>query len=161
MSSKGGRKCPYKECYLPNNNKKYLYQFVYLLVSGLYLLVDENEFTFFAILMFTAPILLDLVSTELDGKLYRFFSGLYITINTALAVFSFAGMFGLFVDVGNAFAITEKAMLLANASCPKKFLLIPLTIDLFIPLMMYHACPSKNNRLIIECAREQRKVGSA
>jgi hypothetical protein len=123
--------------------------------------VDETEFTFFAILMFTVPVLLDLVSTELDGKLYIGISKIYITINTCLAIFSFAGMFGFFVDMGNVFAVAEKSMIFPGSSFSKKYLLLPLAVDVLIPVMMYHACPSKKTKRIIEHGHDQRKVGSA
>ena len=160
MSGKGGRRCPYKECYLPDNNAKYWIQMAYLLVSGLYLVMDEKAFTFFSILMFTAPILLDLASTTLNGRAYNFIYKAYIFMNAAIAVFCLSGMFGFFVDAGGSFSVKEGSMILEGVNIPKKWFLWPLVAELFIPIMMYNACPTKKTREIIEYGREQRKAGS-
>lgn len=160
MSGKGGKKCPYGECYLPDNNNKYWLQLAYLSISVLILIKDETAFTFFSLLMFTAPILLDLTSTKLNGKVYNVLNKIYILLNSVIAVFCFSGMFGLFVDNGTAFALSEGTILSAEMSMEKRYLLIPLVLDLIIPIIMHNACPSKNSKEIIEIVRQQGKVGN-
>lgn len=155
--SKGGRKCPYKECYLPDNNNKYWVQLVYLIISVAILIKNEKEFTFFSLLMFTAPILMDLTSTRFEGKLYNAIGNGYIILNTVIAVFCLLGMFGLFVDNGSTFSVDESAMVFAGAQMEKKTLLWPMVLDLLIPTVMYNACPSKRAKKILE--KQQRKVG--
>lgn len=132
----------------------------YLLVSGLYLIIDETEFTFFAILMFTAPILLDLTSTTLNGVAYDAIRKVYIVMNAAIVVFCFTGMFGFFIDMGNSFSVKETSMFLSGMSIPKKWFLWPLGAELVIPIIMYNACPTKKTKKIIEYGRERRKAGN-
>lgn len=160
MSGKKARKCPFEECYLPDNNVKYIIQAVYLLVSCIFLIKDSSEFTFFSVLMFVAPILLDLVYTKFDGKLYAYISRFYITINTAIAVFCFTGMCGFFVDKGTSFAIHSSSMIWPGVSFAKRVLLVPMIIDLLIPVMMHRACPCKKTKEFVEFGREHRKAGS-
>lgn len=151
------RKCPYEECYLPDNNTKYLIQFAYLFASGLFLIKDSKEFTFFSVLMFVAPILLDLVYTRFKGKLYTIINWIYIALNSCIAVFCFAGMFGFFVDNCDSFAIADSAMVFSGLTFGKKLLLIPMVVDLLIPIMMHRACPSKKTKEMVEFGREHRK----
>lgn len=160
MNKKRDRKCPFDECYLPDNNSKYTIQLLYLMVSGLFLIKDSKEFTFFSILMFVAPILLDLVYTTLKGKAYNVISKIYIGFNSLIVVFCVVGMYGVFVDKGSTFAVSDTVMIYPGLSFDKKFLLIPMAVDLFIPIMMHRACPSKKTKQMVEYGRERRKAGN-
>lgn len=160
MCNNSKQNCPYEECYLPDNNVKYIIQFVYLIASGLFLIKKSEEFTFFSVFLFIAPILLDLVYTRFRGKLYTTINWFYIIINASIALFCFAGMFGFFVDGGEFFAVSGEAMVCAGKMFKKKCLLIPMTIDLLVPVMMHRACPSKKTKEMVEFGREHRKAGS-
>ena len=155
------RKCPYNECYLPNNNIKYIIQLVYLAASALFLIKDCKEFTFFSVLMFIAPIILDLAYTTFKGKLYTTISYFFLFINSCIALFCFAGMFGFFVDNEVAFAINNNSMLWPGTIIDKKLLLIPMFVNLMIPMMMHKACPTKKTKAMVEFGREHRKVGNS
>lgn len=159
MSDKGNRKCPYIKCYLPDDNKKYIVQFGYLALSIVFLIKDSAEFTFFSILMFTAPILIDLISTDLKGKIFNSIKNLYILVNGGFVVFCIAGLGGFFIDDVNNFSIIKSAMILPGASFDKKYLLIPMVFDLLIPITMFYACPSKKMKETIKQGRQQRKAG--
>lgn len=159
--SKKERKCPYDECYLPDNNAKYIIQLVYLAVSALFLIKDCKEFTFFSVLMFIAPIILDLVYTTFKGKLYTIISYLFLFTNTCIALFCFAGMFGFFVDNESTFAINNNSMLLPGMIIDKKLLLVPMFINLMIPMMMHKACPTKKTKAMVKFGREHRKAGNS
>ena len=41
--------CPYNECYLPENNNKYLWQIGYLLVSLGVMIISPEQFNFFSL----------------------------------------------------------------------------------------------------------------
>lgn len=160
MNKKRDRKCPFEECYLPDNNTKYIIQLAYLFASMLFLIKDSKEFTFFSVLMFVAPILLDLAYTTFKGKIYATLSTVFITVNACIAVFCFTGMFGFFVDSGETFAINANAMVWPGWEFDKKYLLIPMVIDLLIPIVMHKACPSKKSKAMVEFGREHRKAGN-
>lgn len=157
--SKGGRKCPYKDCYLPDNNNKYWVQFVYLIISVAVLIKNEKEFTFFSLLMFTVPIVLDLTSTSFNGWVYKVIGLGFIILNTAIAVFCLLGMIGFFVDDGSTFSVGTSVMVFAGKKFDKKLLLWPMVSDLFIPVVMYSACPSKRMKKVFDIQQQQRKVG--
>lgn len=159
MSGKKGHKCPYAECYLPDNNRKYWVQLVYLLVSILLLVKNPKECTFFSLLMFTAPILIDLASTELRGKLFKAIQIVFLVINVALIAFCAAGLGGLFLDNRKNFYIRSTAMLLPGQIIDKRFFLIPMFLDLLVPAVMFYACPSKKVKEIIMFGQKQRKEG--
>lgn len=110
--------------------------------------------------MFVAPILLDLAYTTFKGKIYAVISVLFIALNACIAVFCFTGMIGFFVDSGDAFAINVNSMVWPGLVINKKYLLIPMIVDLFIPIMMHKACPSKKTKAMVEFGREHRKAGN-
>ena len=152
--------CEYKECYLPENNNKYIVQFGYLLFSGIYLIADKEEFTFFSLLMFTLPIILDLVYNSFPVKLYKKINTLYLFINIVIGIFCFMGMVGIFVDSGDGFYFSDNSLLLPGKGFEKKYLLFPLCANMLIPIMMYYANPSKSTKWLIKRGRERRKVGN-
>ena len=160
MSRKKERLCEYDTCYLPDNNNKYWLQFVYLLFSGLYLISDKTAFTFFALLMFTVPIILDLASSNFPVKLFRVINNFYLTVNSVIICFCGLGMVGVFIDTGDCFCFSEKSLLMPGMGFEKTILLVPLTVNMLIPVLMYNASPSKKTRWIIKQSRERRKVGS-
>lgn len=159
MSGKRGPKCPYAECYLPDNNRKYWVQLVYLLVSILLLVKNPKECTFFSLLMFTAPILIDLSSTELRGKLYRVIQIVFLILNILLIVFCVAGLGGVILDNSKNFLVCSTAMFFSGQRIDKRFFLIPMFLDLLVPVVMFYACPSKKARGIIVTGQKQRKDG--
>ena len=107
-------KCPYQECNLPENNNKYLIQFVYQCVSIFVLWKNYSEFAFFPIFMFTAPIATDLMTTKLQGKLFKAVRIGFLVFNAAFVVFSLAGLSGFFVNAGTNFSISNTSLILPN-----------------------------------------------
>ena len=160
MAGKDGRSCPYRECFLPENNNKYWVQLAYLCVSMLFLISNEKEFTFFSLLMFTAPILLDLTSTTIDGILFKWIFWIFSAMNAVIAVFCVSGMFGVFEDAGSAFVVTGTSMLFPEMSIDKRLFLVPLILNVCIPVMMVFACPTKSSKKVVNRVREERKAGS-
>lgn len=160
MREKKETLCEYKECYLPENNNKYKVQFGYLLFSGVYLIADKTEFTFFSLLMFTLPIILDLVYNSFPVKLYKKINNFFLIVNIAIGIFCFMGMVGIFVDNGEGFYFSNNSLLLPGKGFTKEYLLFPLAANMTIPIMMYYANPSKSTKWLIKRGREQRKVGS-
>ena len=153
-------RCEYGVCYLPDNNNRYWWQLVYLLISAAYLAADRSQFTFVSLFMFTVPIILDLISADFPIKIYNCIKKVYLVLNVAIGIFCMLGMFGAIIDDGVTFAVSPESMLFSNVGIEKTAFLVPLLIDLFIPIMMRNASPSKNTKWIIEQSREQRKVGS-
>lgn len=125
---------------------------------GLFVLWKNTaEFTFFPIFMFSAPIVMDLVSTRLKGKLFKAMQIFFVCINVVLVIFCSAGISGLLVDSGANFAFADTSVVLQSVSFTKRFLVIPLLLDLIVPITMVYACPTKKMMETIKVSQRQRK----
>ncbi len=158
MAGRNSKKCPYVKCYLPDNNNKYLLQLIYLSISFLLLLKDENKFTFFSILMYTAPILIDLITCDIPGTKARWFRIVFIVINSIVCFISVLGLAEVLEDNGAQFCICQTYMVLPGLSFPKKCILFPMASSLGIPLMMFVSNPTQRSKqTIVVC--QSRKGG--
>ena len=146
--------CPYDQCYLPNNNSKYFAQGIYLIISTMYLFKSQEEFTFFAILLYTVPIFLDILTVEFRARFYKVIARIYVVLNVALVIFCVLGMSGLFVDGGESFLVVDTAMFLSEAAISKRMLIWPMAANIFIPFLMYNGCPCKQTKWILEGRKE-------
>lgn len=156
MANGKNRKCPFNECLLPDNNKKYVIQFIYLIVSAALLATDVSQFTFFSILMFTVPIVIDLASTDSKSKVYTVIRWLFLALNLLYVAFCIAGMGGFFVDKRESFEVVNTALIFPQKVIPKITLFYVLASDLVIPVMMLFACPTKK---ILKVQNLATKVG--
>lgn len=77
MSKKKERICKYRYCCIPDDNKKYLFQLGYLVISVFYLISDKSQLTFFSLIMFTIPIILDLYSVKIPVKLFSMINNVF------------------------------------------------------------------------------------
>lgn len=135
--------CPYKICPLPESNKKYLVQLAYLFFSFIFLIRSSDEFTFFSLALFTAPILIDLFSSEIRGKLFLFLRYVFIFINVVVFAFCICGLFEFLEDNQDRFSVTAKALLFSGFSIQKVWFACVILCDLLIPVMLYFASPTK------------------
>lgn len=143
-------KCAYNECMLPNDNSKFAIQFFYLLVSILFLFKSASSFTFFAILMYTAPILLDLVYTGMSNIIFRIVKTVFLVFNAFLIVFCFLGLFGFIVDRGSSFQVASTSLIIPNFYVDKVELAKPLLAELIVPVSMFFGSPNKRAKAAIE-----------
>lgn len=145
MASGKNRKCPFNECFLPDNNKKYLVQIVYLVISTGLLAIDVTRFTFLSILMYTFPVVIDLVSTDADLKAYSIIKWLFVCVNALYVAFCVLGMGGYFIDSGDVITIVETAIIFPAKIIKKNYLFYGLIPDVVVPVMMFFACPTKKS----------------
>lgn len=150
MSRGNTIRCAYNECMLPDNNSKFLIQLFYLVISICFLFKSSSDFTFFAILMYTAPILLDLIYAGMHGIVFRVIKGVFITFNAVIIAFCFLGLFGVVVDLGDKFQVIETALLLSAYSIEKKKLVYPLLFELLVPISMFIGSPNRNAKKAVE-----------
>ena len=155
----GQKICSYKECQLPDNNKKFIVQLIYLGLSIFVLNKSAHEFTFYSVIMFTAPILLDLWSSQFNGRLYEFIRILFLILNGFVAMLCAAGMFGLLADCGDTFVVVPSAIVGAEYVIYKRHLIYLMLADLLIPIIMAVACPTKAMKEVSDFIAETRKDG--
>lgn len=148
----GGKKikCAYPECMLPESNTKYLIQIFYLSISILFLFKSSSDFTFFAILMYSAPVLLDLAYSGMKGVVWGTIKFIFIVLNGVVVSLCFLGLFGVLIDADNSFEVVETALLFPGVSIEKKELVIPMFFELLVPVSMYIGSPTKNTKKAVE-----------
>lgn len=148
----GGKKikCAYPECMLPESNTKYLIQIFYLSVSILFLYKNSSDFTFFAILMYSAPILLDLAYSGMKGWVWGTVKFVFIVLNGVVVSLCFLGLFGVLIDANNSFKVVETALLFSGVSIEKEDLAIPMLFELLVPVSMYIGSPTKNAKKAVK-----------
>ena len=158
MVARNRIKCTYNECQLPKDNRKYIIQGLFLLISAIFLFKDSYELTFFSMLMSSVPIVLDLVYTGVQGKVANAFRIFYLVLNAILIVCCIVGQFGMLVDNGTSIAINDTAMFFAGLSFNKKHLVVPLLVDLGVPVVMYVGGPTQHAKSIIGIVEQQQGV---
>ena len=149
MSDNTGVICAYNGCMLPANNRRYLIQFIYLAISVIFLFRDSGAFTFFAVMMYVFPILLDLAASPLRGKVFKTIRYVLVAANALALVFCLSGLFGFFIDDGEAFSIVKTAMIGPGLSFSKKKLIVPMVIELLVPIILYFGSPTKKSMHVI------------
>lgn len=137
--------CPYEECGLPASNWKYSVQAVYLLACFCVLIKNSIEFSFVSMGLFTAPILLDLCSTELVGKWFNGFKRFFVSYNTGIICFCVFGIIGILQDKNNIFIVPSNALIFANYWISKTVFVFLLLPNLIVPLVFRRACPTKKS----------------
>lgn len=144
------RVCQFDQCYLPDNNKRFCFQLAYLFIGLGVLVKNPSEFTFFSLLLYTAPILLDLISTDLKGKLFKGLRIGYIVFNGIIVTFCLLGVFGFLTDENTVFKVVATSLVFPGLSIEKTKLAYPMMIDILIPVVLYVACPNKSMKKVID-----------
>lgn len=145
-----------KQATLPETNTKFILQAVFLAFSLIFLLSDAKSFTFFAILMFAAPILIDLCCCCTNSKLGRVLRVIYLVLNAAIVFMCVLGLCGALIDSGDAFSTLATSMILPGRSFSKKHLILPLLLEVGVPITLHVCSPSiVQNELIDELEARQ------
>ena len=141
---------------LPETNTRFILQAVFLAFSLIFLLRDAKSFTFFAVLMFAAPILIDLCCFHTSSKLGRALRALYIVLNAAIVFMCALGLCGALIDSGDEFSTLATSMILPGLSFSKKHLVLPLLFEVGVPVTLHICSPSiAQNELIDELEAKQ------
>lgn len=141
--AKNGRKCSYGECQLPDNNKRYFWQFVYIVFGVICLATDEKSFSFFSLFTFVAPVLIDLLGGDISRKPAKYFRQFFICLDILVVLVCFSGWYGFLEDTGSEFVVTADAMFSAGAAIPKTWMLGVIVLNVFVPVMYGKASPCK------------------
>ncbi|MCI2106158.1 MAG: hypothetical protein LKK00_05490 [Intestinimonas sp.] len=144
---KKAKKCGYgyAECRLRENNNGYILQFVYLLPATLVFILDIRQFTFFAIILYTAPIIIDTWCADSINSKLNVCIKLFFWINLIIAIVCVVGLAGIIKDDGAYFIIGDFAAGFSGAQIDKRLCAKLFLFELIAPVMFYIGCPCKKN----------------
>lgn len=153
-----GFDCPYIKCQLPESNRKYFYQAVYLVIS-FFLLFEKDQFSAITLLMYVAPVMLDIVyfdsnanmSPKINRKVkinaFKIIKGIYALINTYVLILSFLGICEVFIFESDGTILVSKSSLIFKAETDISFLFNPIVFiliaDILFSFIMYFGSPCK------------------
>lgn len=142
--------CHYGRCWLPKDNSKYGWQMVFLVFSLFVLWKDVESFPFFPIFLFSAPVMIDILTTELNSKVCTVIRKLFGIGNAIVIVFCFFGFGDIILDNGDYFAFASTSMLLGQVSIRKTYIGIALALDILVPLVFFIGAPSQKTLHMLE-----------
>lgn len=134
-------KCFYEECKLPQNNKHYLWQIVYMLIGLGVLFFRAADFTFFQTFLFLAPVVLDLLNTSLTAKVLNGVRIVFGILDAALLLSCFFGMFGVLQDTGTSFVVSQSFLYFSGVEIKKTIVGIVIALNLTVPILFYIGSP--------------------
>ena len=152
MATVTKRTCTHSECMLPKNNHRYIWQFIYILVGLIVLLLNEEAFTFFQIFLFIAPCFLDIAYNDLGSKILNLVRIVFGAINVFLLVFCFLGMAGIIRDTGSIYT-ADIGVIDLHVEFPQKALAFAMGPNLIVPVVYYGTAPSQRLSLAIQLMR--------
>lgn len=139
-------RCPYEQCYLPENNNRFLVQLIYLIVSLCVLIQAPEQFNFFSLFLYLVPILMDLICSPVTGKILRSVRRLFIGCDAVLLTFVLLGMLQIIEDTGPDFCVVGSALVFSGLTVSKRSLCWVLMFNLMIPVMYWVGSPSKRRK---------------
>lgn len=158
MASKSTRKCVYTECKLPANNNRYWSQLLCLVLGFFAMLINSSSFSFLSVFLYVTPIAVDLYHTEYINRGLNTLKHLFLVLNLFIVIFCFLGLIGFLIDLGDAFAVSESALIFSGRMVPKKALIYVLLVDLVVPVSMVYGTPNQKSSQAIAFALSREKT---
>lgn len=146
--------CPLKEeCWLPKDNRRYGFQFVYSLVGLIFLFFGKENFKFFPVALFLTPFLIDLAYTEARNKLYTIARWSLIVLNTVLLLGCMFGLIGVLESRSDIIYLSPSFLYYTpNLYVTKKVIGYFITADLLVPVIHFVGVPNQKTMLAIVMA---------
>lgn len=141
-------KCAYDKCQLPDNNKRFILQGIYVIIGTLILFGKSENFTFFQIILFIAPILIDILSSGSDSLPVRGARIIIGGLDVLVIIFCLVGLGGYVTDNGNSFSLVNTMLLFGGFELRKDTIGIILMANIAIPFIYYNTSPCKNVKAI-------------
>lgn len=141
--------CLYNKCNLPKNNKRFLWQILYLIIS-VFTILKPGQFSALTIFLFVFPILLDIYNfdiatnnkDQLDFFIIKIVILIYKFFNISLLIISFLGLSNIFIFNNNGDISFSKNMLIDfELVIPLNYTLFLLVADILFSLIMYFGAP--------------------
>lgn len=148
-------KCKYDQCQLPDNNRRYILQAVYIVIGILVLCSSEETFTFFQMMLFTAPILIDIACANPGGlplEIVRWFVGI---IDAAIVILSVLGLGGVVTIDAEKVSFISTMVLLGGVSISKRLVSILLFTNLIVPIAYYVGSPCRSVGAMVASANKK------
>lgn len=134
-------KCVYEECKLPKNNNHYLWQIGYMMIGLGVLFFRAQDFTFFQTFLFLAPVALDILTADFTTKGLNWVRLGFGILDAALLISCFLGMFGVLLDTGESFAVSQEFLYFSGVEIKKTCVGIIIALNLAVPLVFYIGSP--------------------
>jgi hypothetical protein len=118
-------------------------QAIYIIIGLCVLLSSAETFTFFQLMLFTAPILIDIVCTNPGGlpmEIVRWGVG---TIDAAIVVLSLLGLGGIVVLDADKVSFISTMLIFGGVSFSKEIVGGLLLVNLVVPVAYYHGSPCR------------------
>lgn len=150
-------KCTYDVCQLPDNNTRFLFQAIYIVVGIAVLLSKPENFTFFQTILFVIPVLIDIVCSgpsNIPALLVRWVIGIADILIIILCILGLGGIIAQ--DIDNYFFINSMR-LFGGLKISKNIIAGLLVANLVIPFAYYNYSPCKKS-MAIKKALEKREV---
>lgn len=153
-------KCVYNSCQLPDNNYRFLFQIVYILVGAFVLLSSPDNFTFFQTILFIAPVFADIVCSGPTNKVALTFRWILGSIDVFIILICILGLADIISQDSDSYFIVESMVLLGGLKISQVFIAILLVANLSIPIAYYFYSPCKKNSAIKAGVTAKREVKS-
>lgn len=138
-------KCHYESCQLPDNNKRYIMQGAYILIGIFVLLSRPENFTFFQTMLFTCPILIDIVCAGPTNRLSMIVRWIIGVADSLIIIACVLGLGGVVVQTATSYSIVESMLLFGGLAISKTAVAILLVANLIIPVVYYVWSPCKTS----------------
>lgn len=150
--------CPlFGSCKLPNNNHNYIIQFIYLFIAYLFLIKDIDDFTAINIVLFIAPIAIDLCFSRKCKGFPRILQiALYIVVIGVLII-GFSATFGFLEVTHTEFVVSKNAVLFSGWSLTKRLLAGILLIPLCTPAILAIGIPTVKDANAIQIISQNKQ----
>lgn len=142
--------CLYGRCLLPKNNHRYLWQLAYIVIGLCVLLLSTESFNFFQLFLFIAPVLVDLLNTDLSTPTLRKVRIIFSILNAVILVCCFLGWSGIILDKGDYFSVAESFMFFAKMSIKKQYVGAIIAVNTIVPIIFWIGAPCQNAQRILK-----------
>lgn len=153
-------KCLHGECQLPDNNYRFIWQGVYVVVGVLVLLSDPSNFTYFQTMLFIVPVLIDIVCSGPKNKFARVVRWGMGTMDILVMVVCFLGLGGIIVQDAEGYILVDSMLLFGGVRIEKTAIAVVLVLNILIPAAYYTWSPCKKTakaRAALTTRREARQ----
>lgn len=151
-------KCSYNACQLPDNNSRFIWQGIYILVGIFVLLSNPQNFTYFQTILFIAPVLIDIVCSGPANKVARIVRWIIGSVDVVIMIICFLGLGGIVIQDSNSYFIVESMILFGGFKISKTIMAILLIVNLMIPVAYYTCSPCKQSERIKAAVVTRREV---
>lgn len=151
-------KCSYEACQLPDNNNRFIFQAIYICVGIFVLISNPENFTYFQIMLFIAPVLIDIACSGPANNLARVVRWAIGFLDVIILIICFLGLGGIVVQDLDSYLVVESMIFFGGFQIPKELIAVFLIVNLSIPIAYYICSPCKQSAKIKATVVSRREV---